>query len=353
MTRWLLILVLGIFALPVQAGEFWNGLWRNADQRAEALLRQGDANNAAKVYADPQRKAYAKLQAGDYQGAAKDLAEVHGSDADYNRGNALAHAGDLQGALEAYDAALKSDPNNQDAKYNRELVENALKQQPPQQQKSGDKKSQDGQKPQDGQKSGNEQKSGDEKKDGQQGKESSDKEGSSDQDKKDGKDKQGEQSGKDKTGQQGQSGENKQEQSGKDGQKPQNDRSQNEKNQNDKGQAGKNQDGKQGDNKPENGKQTGQDNNAGKEQQAAAKDDAEKARRDAEASLAMQKEDGKNGKAGSDELDANKGMQATAPKTEKQIAQEQWLRSIPEDPGGLLRRKFMIEHMMKQQKAQQ
>jgi Ca-activated chloride channel family protein len=40
------------------------------------------------------------------------------------------------------------------------------------------------------------------------------------------------------------------------------------------------------------------------------------------------------------------------PQTEQQIALEQWLRQIPDDPGGLLRRKFMIEHLMKQQQVQ-
>lgn len=350
MMRILLILVLSSLMLQAEAGEFWNGLWRNADQRGEALLRQGDAQNAAKEYADPQRKAYAKFQAGDFQGAAKDLADVHDSEADYNRGNALAHAGDLQGAVDAYDAALKSNPDNQDAKHNRELVANALKQQPPQ--KSGDKKSGD-------QKSGDQ--SQQDKKDGKQGKD-----GSSGQDKQDSKDKQDGQSGKDQNGkgqngQQGKSGQednksgkgqdadaqNKQDQSGKDGQKSPDGKTQDGKNQNGKNQNGKSQDGKQGDSKAENAKQ------AGSEQQAAAKDDAEKAKRDAEASLAMQKEDGKNGKAGGDELKAGKALAAAPPKTEKQIAQEQWLRSIPEDPGGLLRRKFLIEHMMKQQKAQQ
>ncbi len=35
--------------------------------------------------------------------------------------------------------------------------------------------------------------------------------------------------------------------------------------------------------------------------------------------------------------------------SEQQIEKEQWLHSIPDDPGGLLRRKFLIEHMMRQQ----
>ena len=38
-----------------------------------------------------------------------------------------------------------------------------------------------------------------------------------------------------------------------------------------------------------------------------------------------------------------------APQTEQQLALEQWFRQIPDDPGGLLRRKFLIEHLKKQQ----
>jgi Ca-activated chloride channel family protein len=43
---------------------------------------------------------------------------------------------------------------------------------------------------------------------------------------------------------------------------------------------------------------------------------------------------------------------SSLPRTEQQLALEQWLRQIPDDPGGLLRRKFMIEHLMKQQQVQ-
>lgn len=341
MKRKLFTLSLLVIAANVHAGEFWSKLWRNADQQGEALMQQGDAGNAAKVYADPHRRAYAKINAGDYQGAAKELNELHDSDADYNRGNALAHAGDLQGALDAYEAAIKSNPDNQDAKHNRELVASALKQQPPQQQKSGDKKSQD------------------EQKDGQQGKQENQQGGKDGQDKNEqSKDAQG----KNEQGKSGQA-DNKpgkgQDSSGNDnnGQQP-------KPGQQDK--EGKSQDGKLKDEKPGQDKQAGQgkngqqaqpslannkptqaDNKTGQNQQAA-KDDAEQARRDVEASLGKPGTEGKKG-------EAVNAAQATAapPKSEKQIAQEQWLRSIPEDPGGLLRRKFLIEHMMKQQKAQQ
>ena len=36
------------------------------------------------------------------------------------------------------------------------------------------------------------------------------------------------------------------------------------------------------------------------------------------------------------------------PRSEQALALDQWLRTIPEDSGELLQRKFMIEHLMKQ-----
>jgi Ca-activated chloride channel family protein len=39
-------------------------------------------------------------------------------------------------------------------------------------------------------------------------------------------------------------------------------------------------------------------------------------------------------------------------RSEQSLALDQWLRGIPEDSGELLRRKFLIEHMMRQQQGQ-
>ena len=36
-------------------------------------------------------------------------------------------------------------------------------------------------------------------------------------------------------------------------------------------------------------------------------------------------------------------------KSESAQALEQWLRRIPDDPGGLLRRKFMMQHQQREQ----
>ena len=50
-------LVSALFCGVAQAGEVWDSLWRNADQRGEQLLQQGDAAAAARTYAEPRRKA--------------------------------------------------------------------------------------------------------------------------------------------------------------------------------------------------------------------------------------------------------------------------------------------------------
>ncbi len=369
MMRALLALALFAFMLPAQAGMHWSDLWRNPDQQGEALLQHGDAAAAAKVYKDARRKAYAELKAGDYAAAARDLAALDDSDANYNRGNALAYAGDLQGAISAYDAALQRDPHNQDAIHNRELVESALKQQRPQQQNSDSDKSKDGksngqngnsqnsssrqqgnQSGQAGNKAGQGQNSsaqdnsqqpgsgGDRSKDGKQAGQQGGSQGSSAQ----GDGEQAGQNGNNKSGRQGQSSANNQAQTG---------------------QAGDNTRGQSSSAQGTSGNQAMQQQQAGKEgagpgQQASqmaqgqAHDDAEQARRDAAASLAYAASNKQGGNGSANEADGNAVQQPTAPMSEQQLAQEQWLHSIPDDPGGLLRRKFMIEHMMRQQKEQ-
>jgi Ca-activated chloride channel family protein len=63
---------------------------------------------------------------------------------------------------------------------------------------------------------------------------------------------------------------------------------------------------------------------------------------------------GSAARSGTEQLNSGKAASddPLLPQTEQQLALEQWLRQIPDDPGGLLRRKFMIEHLMKQQQVQ-
>ncbi len=104
---------------------------------AQAALDAGDPATAAGLFRDPRRKAYAELKAGRYAQAAQGFAAFDDAAAQYDRGNALARAGDLQQALQAYDAALAKDPNDRDARHNRDLVAKALAQQPPPTKPSG------------------------------------------------------------------------------------------------------------------------------------------------------------------------------------------------------------------------
>ena len=60
----------------------------------------------------------------------------------YNAGNALAAEQKLEGALDAYRRAILSDPRNQDAKFNYELMKRKLAEQQKQEQKNKDKQDQ-------------------------------------------------------------------------------------------------------------------------------------------------------------------------------------------------------------------
>ena len=56
----------------------------------------------------------------------------------YNKGNALAKAGEYQRAIAAYDESLALEPNAEDTHFNRDLVEQLLQQQDNQQSEQGE-----------------------------------------------------------------------------------------------------------------------------------------------------------------------------------------------------------------------
>jgi Ca-activated chloride channel family protein len=285
-------------ALAGDARNAWSDLWRTPDQQGQALLDAGQPAAAAGRFLDPRRRAYADLQAGRDGDAAKLLGPFTDAQSEYNRGNALAKAGQLQAALAAYDAALTQSPADKDVHHNRDLVARALRQR-------------------------------------QQSSRSSPRNG-----------KNGGKSGS--PGQQQGSGSR---QSGSSGQQS-------------AGQAAP------------NGSQPGGDlaNSSGPRQPGQAGTDTshenpDQAQRDAAAAatLARQPQGARAGSAAqaaatrpgasrSGSQDVGKGAQAPGmatpkqqPENERQLALDQWLRQIPDSPAGLLQRKFLIEHMMKQQ----
>ena len=121
------------------AGDIWRGLWQTPDQQASDALQAGDPVTAQSLFQNPQWRASSAYQAGDYQAAVDDFIQFDSADGHYNRGNALAHTGDLDAAIEAYNQALKLDPDMEDAAANKALLEQ-LKQQ--QQQDSSQKQEQ-------------------------------------------------------------------------------------------------------------------------------------------------------------------------------------------------------------------
>lgn len=121
-----------VFAPPPQAsgGEAadtasrWDNLWRTPDQQGARAFESGDYDAAARRFQDPAWQASSQYKSGDYAGAAAGFERQPGGE--YNRGNALARAGKLEDAISAYDAALAANPNDEDAIFNRDLVQRLL-----------------------------------------------------------------------------------------------------------------------------------------------------------------------------------------------------------------------------------
>ena len=306
---------LGLAAAGAQAGEVptaWSNLWHTPDQQGQALLDAGDPAAAAARFHDPRRRAYAELQAGRYPQAAKLLEPLRDAQSEYNLGNALAKAGQLRPALAAYDAALKQSPTDRDIRHNRALVERALEQQPPSPQSS------------------------------RNGAQNGHKSGSSAR----------QQSG---SGQQKGSGS---QQSGAQGQEPP---------------GGTPHDSRAGGNGADRGGSSPQQ--AGRGNGDNSREEPGQAQRDAAeaAALARRQQPGKPGDTGRPAGAARQGVASGSkeggkesstqrlgagmqtprqkPESERQLALDQWLRQIPDSPAGLLQRKFLIEHMMKQQES--
>ena len=112
----------------------WKDLWQTPDQQAMQALIAGDADTAQTLFKDPMWHGSAAYKAGDFEQARMSFLNNKSPQAHYNRGNALAKGGDLEGAIEAYDSALRLNPDMQDAIANRALVEQLREQQQNQEQ---------------------------------------------------------------------------------------------------------------------------------------------------------------------------------------------------------------------------
>ncbi len=104
----------------------WQDLWQRPEQQAAGAFGTGRYGQAGQLFRNPAWKAAALYRAGRYQEAAAALEHPDTADDWYNKGNALARSGQLPQALAAYQQALKLDPAHADAAANKKLVEQAL-----------------------------------------------------------------------------------------------------------------------------------------------------------------------------------------------------------------------------------
>ena len=136
---WLFCLPL-LLMLPPQSSQAFefNDLWLRPDQQGQRLLQAQRPAEAAQRFVDPQWQGKALFEAEDYSAAAQRFAKGDSAADHYNRGNALAKAGELEAALDAYEHALERQPELAVAQYNKALVEEALRQRENQQQSGED-----------------------------------------------------------------------------------------------------------------------------------------------------------------------------------------------------------------------
>ena len=281
-----------LFLVPLLApdtatAQILDELWQTRDQQGAQALQQGDSATAAQLFEDPAWRGTAQYADEQWLKAADSFGRGDDADSLYNQGNALAKAGELNRALEAYDQALALEPNASDALRNRDLVEQLLQQQENQQSKGGD--------------------------DGEQGEDNEAEQ----------QDQQGSTAGSQGSDSQQQSSNDADSAAPQEGENSTSDSAdQNE---------GSSDSQSQGD--PSNGEQAG--GNSATEGVADGQDalsDEMQAKLDAQTQEQMGKFDA--------------GL-------EKQQALEQWLRRVPDDPGGLLQRKFRYETIQRLRRGEE
>jgi Ca-activated chloride channel homolog len=393
-----LLTLLCCAAGAAQAGT-WTNLWSTREQQAQKLLDSSNPAAAAPLFTDARRRGYAEMEAGQYAQAARSLEPFKDADSQYNRGNALAHSGRLREALSAYDAALTAAPGDKDVIRNRDLVRRALERQQQNQsgkqgggngrpgsqgskggQSQGGSQSQGGGQPQ----SGNQSPSGNQSRAGSQSQPGNESEAAN-QRQNGGQSPSGSQPGGAQTqagpgGNQTQRGDPSQpdkpsqaanQQGGKQpppgGQAPQS-QTANRGSAEPPAQAAQTPSGaaRPGDNPSGEGAlaSNGQQTNGST---AAAGLNAENAQQDADAALRYRQSQQGRAASGTSPNDTGRAtlmapdgttrssadVPPPKPPSEQTLALDQWLRGIPDDSGELLRRKFLIEHRLRQQANEQ
>ncbi|MBB6521636.1 VWA domain-containing protein [Pseudoteredinibacter isoporae] len=263
---------------PSGFGEAWKGLWQTPNQRGMDAYKEQDYQRARELFEDPQWQASSDYENGNFDAAAKAFAKEESAEGQYNLGNALAQSGDFDGAIKAYDEALKQKPDFEDAKFNKELMEKLKLEQ--EQQEQEQQQSDQNQESQDNQ----------------------------------------EQDGSEQQQKQDQSGQQE------------------------------NQDQQESDTQQENQQNEEQDSQSQEpqSQNQQSQEEQETDQSEQQEQQAEQQEGEENENQQEAEQQAQADINPDDLSDEEKQALEQWLKQVPDDPSGLLRRKFLYEQRQKQ-----
>jgi Ca-activated chloride channel family protein len=286
---WSLVLATPLLSVtPEIQASVWDDLWQRADQQAWQALQADDPARARELAEDPALRGSAAYRAQDFNAAAEEFASGADVDSAYNRGTALAKAHRYEEALSALDEALRRDPSHADAKANRDAVAQWLEQQK-QQEEPEQSKSGEG-----GGQSGEGEPSDGMPEDGEQS--------------ESGEPQDGEQQGADPNA--GESGE-------------------------------------QGQAQDAEGEQSADDQaDSSSQESAASEQDFQQEMQQALDAQAPEQDQTQGEEKASEAVSAEQISEA-----EREQAMQQLLRRVPDDPGGLLRRKFILEYQRRQQEG--
>ncbi|AWB56784.1 VWA domain-containing protein [Colwellia sp. Arc7-D] len=123
--------------------DIWQDLFKTKDQQGQTHFNNEQYQQAAEEFKNPLWQGSAHYKAGNYEKALSAFQQESTADALYNQGNTLAKLQKIDEAIAAYDKALQQDPNLEDAKSNKAILEQLKKQQENQEQQSGDDQQQD------------------------------------------------------------------------------------------------------------------------------------------------------------------------------------------------------------------
>ncbi|MDH4360500.1 MAG: VWA domain-containing protein [Nitrospirota bacterium] len=296
-TGWLGMLLAFMLIPQVSEAFSWENLWFRPDQQGVRALERKAPEEAAALFQDPGWKGIAHYRAGKYQEAEEAFSTVDTPEGHYNRGNALANLGRYEEAVASYQAALTQEPHHADARHNMEVIEKLLEKQ------SSPKK--EGQHSQQSHSSSKEKNAGEDA--GSEGKESAH-----------GSDTTSEQSEPEKGGSQ----KGKQEEPER--------------------LTGTTSDPSENHNQSEKNDQNTSGKSLARETPEPESSKADQSKQSMSSASSMEEKSGDQGEK--PEVASTASAEQKAERQKSEQALQQWLRRIPDDPGGLLRRKFLLEH---------